>query len=76
MKLHDATIDELITMLVATEQSVGPGAIEARVLREELKLRDRRRNTPVQEKTGHDRQDSSTHPSPQLPRRGPCAGDL
>ena len=49
MKLHDATIDELITMLVATEQSVGPGAIEARFLRHELKLRDRRRNTPVEE---------------------------
>lgn len=48
MKLHDATIDELITMLVATEQSVGPGAIEARVLRDELKLRDRRRNTPIE----------------------------
>ena len=75
MKLHDATIDELITMLVATEQSVGPSAIEARVLRDELKLRDRRRNTPVEAKPDHDRQKSSTHPPAQLPRRGPCAGN-
>ena len=39
MLLRDATIDELIQMLLATEVSVGANAIETQLLRDELDRR-------------------------------------
>ena len=65
MLLRDATIDELIQMLLATEVSVGANAIETQLLRDEL---DRRKLRGTQNGTDLDDLDSDRQSS-SLPRQ-------